>query len=161
MRLLVRAAGFRPLANGNQTRCPPPPLIWNVSYVPTIYLGFESGTCFKSNKMLGPNKICDFVRYESLVVERHLSGKGKSVRVIICQLLEGSLNSRIQHFLPGLEPPSKIKVNRLICKLIKLLFFIPSSPTQPSLKLGSLAWLFIHRISETASKYSVLSGKYD
>ena len=146
MWLLVWTAGHRPLPNGNQTGCPPS-LIWNVSYVPTIYLSFESGTCFKSNKMLGPNKICDFVRYESFVVERHLSRKGQAVRIVISQLLEGSLDSRIQHFLPGLEPPSKIKVNRLICKLIKLLFFIPSSPptpAQPSHKLEAwLGYLFI------------------
>ena len=70
--------------------------------------------------MLGPNKICDFVRYESFVAEPHLSGQSQSVGVVISQLLEGSLNSRIQHFLPGLEPPSKIKLHRVIYKLIKL-----------------------------------------
>ena len=105
--------------------------------------------------MLGPNKVGDFVRDEGLVAEDHLGGQRQPVRVVVRQVLEGCLDSRIQHFLPGLEPPSKIKVNRVICKLIKLQT-CENSTCRPAtlikLRLGGV-YLFIR--FQRASKYLV------
>ena len=57
--------------------------------------------------MLWPYKICDFVGDESFVVERHLCGDGEAVAVGVGSPLEGVPHARIQHLLPGFEPPQK------------------------------------------------------
>ena len=40
-------------------------------------------------------------------MERHLCGDGEAVAVGVGSLLEGVPHARIQHLLPGFEPPQK------------------------------------------------------
>jgi len=47
---------------------------------------------------------------EDVLVDGHLLWDGEAVREVVGKVLEGLLHSRVQHVLPGLEPPDKALV---------------------------------------------------
>ena len=65
----------------------------------------EGGRGLKGDKVLGPDEVGDLVGDEDVLVDGHLLRYGQAVGEVVGKVLEGLLDPRVEHLLPGLEPP--------------------------------------------------------